>query len=623
MILRLILFVFFYLLIKNVYANDASNNGYICKWENQNNIPCVEIISSLSNSSAFSKSGINKTIITKKQIVENGAVDLIDVLNIIPDINITQSGPKGQQASAFMRGTGSNHTLVMINGIPINDQSTTQGLHDFGVDFIQTVQQIEIYPGSSATHFGTNAIGGAINIILTGDYKDSFSLTTDNNANYEFSGNKTFINFKSSFNAKVGVVDYETISARGNLDDENDGVKNYSTNINYEKFINENLRFYNTTYLRKTKSEYDNSNTNQIGYVGDNKMGSVQFGLENQNSIQKNDYIFYYNIYDREYNERGIIDKYDSEVLGLKYDFSKLINKKFSFGAGTEYKYDWGYFHNNGSYQASTKGHSDNLAIYSNFGLNLLKNSNISIFGRNDKHKQTGSNNTYKLNFDQQFNRFNLGASYMNGLRNPTLYEMFGTDNFGYSGNTNLKPEKSNTYEIYSNINLNEGVNFSIRAFKSNIKNNIEYINNKYQNDGDHIDLNQSGLNAQLNMKFKNMNIDLFNSFLASKKENNADQLRRPEKNYGLNFSKKIYSIFLGNVNLNIKYNHYGKHFDTHSKNFNTIEMDSTDIVDIMIIRKLKDSNFFVNVKNVFDETYQRPHGYNQEKRAIKFGIKY
>ena len=89
-----------------------------------------------------------------------------------------------------MRGTGSNHTLVMINGIPINDQSTTQGLHDFGVDFIQTIQQIEIYPGSGATHFGTNAIGGAVNIILTGDYKDSFSLATNNSANYEFSGNQ-------------------------------------------------------------------------------------------------------------------------------------------------------------------------------------------------------------------------------------------------------------------------------------------------------------------------------------------------------------------------------------------------------------------------------------------------
>ena len=107
----------------------------------------------------------------------------------------------------------------------------------------------------------------------------------------------------------------------------------------------------------------------------------------------------------------------------------------------------------------------------------------------------------------------------MNGLRNPTLYEMFGTDNFGYSGNRNLKPEKSNTYEIYSNINFNEDVNFSIRAFRSNIKNNVEYINNKYQNDNDDIDLNQSGLNTQLDMRFKDINIDLFNSFLSSKKK--------------------------------------------------------------------------------------------------------
>ena len=422
---------------------------------------------------------------------------------------------------------------------------------------------------------------------------------------------------------KIGVVQNETISARGNLNDENDGVKNYSTNINYEKFINENLRFYNTTYLRQTKAEYDSSNTNQTGYEGNNKMGSIQFGLENQTNSKKNDYIFYYNIYDREYDERGTIDTYESEVLGLKYDFSRLVNQNISVGAGTEYKYDWGYFDNNGSYQASTKGHSDNLAVYSNLGWDIGQKSNISLFGRIDNHKQTGSNKTYKLNFDQKFNKFNVGLSYMNGLRNPTLYEMFGTDNFGYSGNRNLNPEKSNTYEIYSNIIFNEKVNLSMRAFKANIKNNIEYISNKYQNDNDNIDLNQSGLNTQLNMKFKNINVNFFNSFLSSKKENGSDQLRRPEKNYGISLSKKINNSLFGNLNFNIKYNHYGKHFDTHSANFSTVEIDSTDIIDIIIARDLENSNFFIKITNAFDETYQRPHGYNQEKRAIKFGMRY
>ena len=619
--LRLVLFILLNVIFFNYsFARDQESS---CNWDNKNGISCLEIIGHISNYSKYSQPGINKIIINKKQIDEIGAVDLIDVLKTIPDINITQSGPKGQQASMFMRGTGSNHALVMINGIAINDQSTTQGLHDFGVDFIQTIQQIEVYPGSSAVHFGTNAIGGAINIILTGDYKDSFSLTTDKNANYELSGNKAFIYDDSSLNIKIGSVQNETISAKGNLSDEKDGLKNYSTNINYEKFFNENLRFYNTVYLRQTKAEYDNSTTNQTGYEGNNKMGSLQFGLENQIGSRKENYIFYYNVYDREYDERGTIDTYESEVLGLKYDLSRMINEKISFGAGSEYKYDWGYFDNKGSYEASTKGYFDNFALYSNLGWNIFENSNISLFGRSDKHKETGTNNTYKLNFEQGLDKLNLGISYMSGLRNPTLYEMFGTDNFGYSGNRSLRPEKSNTYEIYSNVIFNKNFNLILRAFKSNIQNNIEYINNKYQNDSDNIDLNQSGFNNQLNFKLKDTNINLFSSFLSSKKENGSDQLRRPEKNYGLNFSKKINNSFLSNFNFNVTYNHYGKHFDTHSSNFSTIEMDSTDIIDLKVTKKLNNSNFYIKITNALDETYQRPHGYNQENRAIKFGIKY
>ena len=96
-----------------------------------------------------------------------------------------------------------------------------------------------------------------------------------------------------------------------------------------------------------------------------------------------------------------------------------MINQNISYGVGSEYKYDWGYFNNNGSYEASTKGHSDNLAVYGNLGWNFFQKFKSLIFIRNDNHKQTGKNNTYKLNFDQKFSRFNLGISYMNGLTKP------------------------------------------------------------------------------------------------------------------------------------------------------------------------------------------------------------
>lgn len=620
---KLIIIYTIILTIKSIYAYSSENANAVCKWDNKDKIPCLEIKGQISNSSQFSKSGINKIVITKKQIVDSGAVDLIDVLKSAPDINLTQSGPKGQQASMFMRGTGSNHTVVMINGIPINDQSTTQGLHDFGVDFIQTIQQIEIYPGSSGTHFGTNAIGGAINIILTGDYDNSYSITSDKDANYELYGNKTFVYEDSSLNLKFGSVKHETISVRGKSNDEKDRLVNYSTNLNYENYLNFDKRLFNNIYLRQTKAEYDNSATNQSGYEGDNKMGTFQLGLEELTQQSNNKYILYYNFYDREYDERGTIDTYESEVVGVKYDFSKTLDNQFSFGAGSEYKYDWGYFNNNGSYQASTKGHSDNISIYTNLGWNIFDKFNLSLFGRNDKHKYTGNNKTYKINLEQKISKSSVGVSFMKGLRNPTLYELFGTDNFGYSGNRNLLAEKSNTLELYTNLIINDYSNATIRGFKSNIKNNIEYISNQYKNDDDNIDLNQSGINASLNFKTSLFNIKLFSSFLSSKKENGSDQLRRPEKNYGFDFSKKIKNNFFGNYNLSILYNHYGKHFDTHSSNFSTIEMDSTDLVDLKLERKLNNTSYFLKITNLLGEKYQRPHGYNQDERIIKIGFKY
>lgn len=625
------MFKLFVLILPFLFYQSISvgNDNNACSWDNRAEIPCLNITSKIPNSSKHTKSGLNKSIITKKQIIDSGAVDIIDVLKTVTDTNITQSGPKGQQASLFMRGTGSNHTLVMINGVPINDQSTTQGLHDFGVDFIQTIHQIEVYPGSSASHFGTNAIGGAINIILTGDYKDSFSVTADKDNNYELSTNKSFIFNNSSLNLKFGSVGNETISAQGNSNDEKDGVTNYSSNINYEHFLNENTRLFNTIYLRKTKAAYDNSSDyqtgseRQTGFIGDNRMATLQIGLENVDINTKNNYIFYYNAYDREYDERGTIDEYESEVLGIKYDFSKTVSPKISLGGGSEYKYDWGKFNNRGSYQASTKGHSENLSVYGNLGWNIYKNSNISFFARNDNHKQTGNEITYKVNFEQSINDLKIGLSHMNGIRNPTLYEMFGTDNYGYSGNVNLKPEKSNTYEIYSNLNLNEHLNMSVRAFKSNIKNNIEYVSNQYVNDADDVDLNQSGVSG--NIKFKNdiQNINIFSSFLSSKKENGASFTRRPSKNYGFSLNNKLDNSYFGNFNLNLSYNHYGKHFDVHSSNYSTIEMDSTDIVDLNLTKKFNNTDLFIKVSNLLDEGYQRPHGYNQDGRILKFGVKY
>lgn len=620
--IRLIIYLIFIITCKQtVYSNEVDKYSK-CSWANTY-APCVKIEKKLTNSSNLNEKFVNKHIITKEKIDEIGATDMVDVLKTVPGINLTQSGPSGQQTSVFFRGTGSNHTLVMINGIPINDQSTTQGLHDFGVEFIQTIQQIEVYPGSSGTHFGTNAIGGAINIILSGDYVNKFNISGDKDKNYNLSSNNTIFKDDSTFNLKLGVVKKENISAIQGAEEDEDKVQNYSANINHEKFISTGTKFFNTIYLRQTLAEYDGSSTNQTGYKSDNKMMTLQSGFNNFKSNSNSNVAFYYTKYDREYDERGTIDNYYSNVVGTKYDYSSKLNQKFSYGFGADYKYEWGKFNNRGSYQASTKGNVDNFAVFGNIGFEFLENTFLSFFARNDDHKQSGDNSSYKLGLNKEFEKFTIGFARMTGLRNPSLYELYGTDSFGFSGNRDLEPEKSLTNEINLTFQPNNSFKLSTNLFRSNINNNIEYSGGKYINDFDYIDLNQSGVENILEYKTSNSNYSFFSTFLSSKKENGSDQLRRPEKSYGFNFNRTFFKNYSNEFNLNLNYKHYGKHFDTHSSNFSTIEMDSTDIANLNLIKKFNGVYGYIKIENLLNETYQRPHGYNQEKRDLTFGLNY
>ena len=133
----IIAFFFIILFVNNVLALEN------CKWDNRAGIPCITV-SKTPNTSLFNQDNVNKIVITKEDIINSGAVDTNDILKLVSGLDVFQSGQRGQQTSIFTRGSESNHTLVLLNGIAINDQSVTDGLHDFGRDFIQTIQQIEV-----------------------------------------------------------------------------------------------------------------------------------------------------------------------------------------------------------------------------------------------------------------------------------------------------------------------------------------------------------------------------------------------------------------------------------------------------------------------------------------------
>ena len=154
----------------------AENN---CKWDDD--IPCITIYPKLNNSNALGDKITPTTTITKTEIREHNLIDLPRVLDYVATLDVTQSGPTGQNGSIFLRGTNSNHTLITLNGIAIKDHSTPGGSDDLSQHSFLGVERIEVIKGPMGSLYGANSIGGTINMITYPTDENSISVSTGSN----------------------------------------------------------------------------------------------------------------------------------------------------------------------------------------------------------------------------------------------------------------------------------------------------------------------------------------------------------------------------------------------------------------------------------------------------------
>ena len=105
------------------------------------------------------------TVITAEDIEARQLRTIADVLKDVPGLNVVQTGGPGGVTSVFIRGTNSNHTKVLIDGIDVSDPSNSTGAFDFGQLLTPDIERIEVLRGPQSGLYGSDAIGGVINII--------------------------------------------------------------------------------------------------------------------------------------------------------------------------------------------------------------------------------------------------------------------------------------------------------------------------------------------------------------------------------------------------------------------------------------------------------------------------
>ncbi len=128
------------------------------------NVPSI-VVTPYFLPTSIAKAGSTVSVITADQIAQSSAGSVADLLSTVPGVTVTQSGGVGGQTLVSLRGAEPGHTLVLIDGVRVNDPASARDEFDFATLAVTDIARIEILRGPQSALYGSDAMGGVINII--------------------------------------------------------------------------------------------------------------------------------------------------------------------------------------------------------------------------------------------------------------------------------------------------------------------------------------------------------------------------------------------------------------------------------------------------------------------------
>ena len=288
-----------------------------------------------------------------------------------------------------------------------------------------------------STLYGANAIGGVVDV-KTSDIKDTeleITYGSNNTKKTKF----TYGNGLTYFGVNLEESDGISVYPNG---EEKDGYDVLGFSIGHiEKVDNTEIKI--TGITNHSKSDLDASGADDIDYTSDTKFhfGQIQTSTIFDNGILKS--VFDTTIWDREYINGTEIDEYNSKAYHTSTDWL-THNDKISTKTGVDTVWYMAEFENRGSYNSSVNEDAYTTGVYHNF--DYVTDMDIILSGgiRYDYNSIVEGQSTYRIG--SSYKGFYYSRS--TGYKSPTLYELYGADNYGNIGNVTLKEETSICKEL-------------------------------------------------------------------------------------------------------------------------------------------------------------------------------
>ncbi|WP_434341432.1 TonB-dependent receptor domain-containing protein [Motilimonas cestriensis] len=543
-------------------------------------------------------------VIEKEEIEAIQAKSFAEVLRRLPGIQVNEGG-FGQQTDIFVRGSSSKHILLLINGVRIG--SATTGSANFGQIPLTGIERIEFVRGPRAAIYGSDAMGGVINVITSYQGEEYGELSTSLGSR-EFSSIETAAAAALKDDAWVKFAvkhdNAEGFSAqKAPVDQDKDGFHNTSFVAELGKQFSQQWRASLQGYFQQGQSDYDSawaedtySETENYNVAGKlNYQGEWLFGeLTLATNQDKSD--------DYSATSHDVF-KTNRDLVNLLV--SAAANEAVTITSGVEWYQDE-VGTDSAAYAKSTR---DNKAIYINLDYQLAPLS-IEASARLDDNQSYGSKTTWQLATGYQVaEQVRLLGSIGTAFKAPTFNDLYYPESPYSKGNPKLKPEQSLSYDLGAEVVL-DSVDFRFTAYQSEIEDLIIWPAPNYYMPENVSEAEIKGLEIQAEFATGALNHQLSYDHVNAKDKKTNKYLPRRARH-------------LAKWNLNYRYQDLQFDVTTLYQGDSYDNAANTNKLKGYFLADLATSYYFSNglvlrgrIANLFDKEYEVKKNYNTAERS-------